>query len=295
MAMKHLFFLLLASAFLAGCEKNIDIPLKQVEPKLVVEATIENGQAPLVILTHSLNYFSTVDPALLAGSFVHNAQIDISNGTITHRLREYTIPVGAGYFVSFYTTDSANMATAITGQLQTDYSLHIIADGAEYSAQTRIPAITKRIDSMWWRLNLRDTTDGKVQVMVRATDPRGYGDYVRYWTKRNREEFNPGLNSVFDDLVIDGTSYDIPIDPGVDRNADNRSFDQRAFRNGDTVTLKLANIDHSTYDFWRTMEYTYQSVGNPFSSPTRVLGNISNGALGYFGGYAAQFRTIIIR
>jgi hypothetical protein len=61
------------------------------------------------------------------------------------------------------------------------------------------------------------------------------------------------------------------------------------------VTLKLCNIDKATYDFWRTMEFAYSSVGNPFSSPTKVLSNISGGALGYFGGYAAQFKTIIIR
>ena len=58
---------------------------------------------------------------------------------------------------------------------------------------------------------------------------------------------------------------------------------------GDSVTVKLANIDKATYDFWRTMEYNYQSIGNPFSSPTVVMSNISNDALGYFGGYAAQY------
>jgi len=42
------------------------------------------------------------------------------------------------------------------------------------------------------------------------------------------------------------------------------------------------------------MEFSYSSIGNPFSSPTKVLGNISDGALGYFGGYASQFRTIVI-
>ncbi len=65
-------------------------------------------------------------------------------------------------------------------------------------------------------------------------------------------------------------------------------------KKGDTVTLKLSNINKTTYDFWRTMEYTYASVGNPFASPVKVLSNISNNALGYFGGYASQYRTIII-
>jgi hypothetical protein len=42
------------------------------------------------------------------------------------------------------------------------------------------------------------------------------------------------------------------------------------------------------------MEFAYQSVGNPFSSPTKVLSNIKGNALGYFAGYASQYRTIII-
>jgi hypothetical protein len=42
------------------------------------------------------------------------------------------------------------------------------------------------------------------------------------------------------------------------------------------------------------MEYNYQSIGNPFSSPTKTLGNISNNGLGYFGGYAAQYVTLMI-
>jgi hypothetical protein len=60
------------------------------------------------------------------------------------------------------------------------------------------------------------------------------------------------------------------------------------------VTVKVADIDKVTYDFWRTLEFSYQSVGNPFSNPVKVLGNISNGALGYFGGYAAQYHRLVI-
>ncbi|RYZ23377.1 MAG: DUF4249 domain-containing protein [Chitinophagaceae bacterium] len=294
--MKHLLLLLLTAGLLTGCEKNVDFPLQQSEPKLVVEATIENGQPPLVFITRSLNYFSNFSPELLEGSFVHGAIVEISNGTATYRLREYTVPADTtNYFVSFYTIDSANLPNALFGQLQTNYSLRIIADGEEYTAQTRIPAITKRIDSLWWRPNPRDSSEGKVQVMGKVTDPPGYGDYGRYWTRRNGADiFLPGRNSVFDDLVVDGTTYTIPIDPGVDRNSSD-GFDERVFRLGDTVTVKLANIDRNTFDFWRTWEYSRQSIGNPFSTPTRVLGNISNGALGYFGGYAAQTRTIIIR
>ncbi len=129
--------------------------------------------------------------------------------------------------------------------------------------------------------------------MIKAYDPSGFGDYIRYFTKRNSEPFYPGLNSIFDDQVIDGTSYEIQVERGIPRTGtipDGYSF----FDKGDVITLKLCNIDKATYDFWRTMEFSYASVGNPFSSPTKVVNNISSGGLGYFGGYAAQYRTIII-
>ncbi len=279
--------------FLTGCERSVDFKLDDVTPKLVVEATIENGEQPLVYLSRSLNYYSKIDQGILASGFVHNAEIFISNGTRTHKLKEYTVPAGNGYNFSYYTNDPADPATSFLGELNKQYTLRIISDSKEYTAATTIPYATRRIDSLFWKPAPAGNAPEKVAVMVRAYDPPGFGDYVRYFTKRNSERFFPGLNSVYDDQVIDGSVYEVQVERGVDRNTDHPegfSF----FNKGDTVTLKVSNIDKATYDFWRTMEYTYISVGNPFSSPTKVLGNISNGALGYFGGYASQYRTIII-
>ena len=91
-----------------------------------------------------------------------------------------------------------------------------------------------------------------------------------------------------------GTIYSVNVDKGVNRNLSINFDDYSLFMKGDTIQVKLANIDKATYDFWRTLEYNYQSIGNPFSSPIRVLSNISNGALGYFGGYAAEYRELVI-
>lgn len=278
---------------LISCERKVDFKLDDVTPKLVVEANIENGQPPVVYLTKSQAYFSQIDLSALANSFVRNAEVYVSNGTLTHKLKEYIIPAGGGLNFYYYSIDSANLATAFTGELNKQYSLRIIAEGKEYNAITTIPAITKRIDSLYWKQAPGSNPPEKVAVMIKATDPPGLGDYARYFTKRNQEIFYPGLNSVFDDQIIDGSTYDIQVERGVERNGDipeGYSF----FDKGDTVTLKLCNIDKATYDFWRTMEFTYASVGNPFASPTKVSSNISNGGLGYFGGYAAQYRTIII-
>jgi len=79
----------------------------------------------------------------------------------------------------------------------------------------------------------------------------------------------------------------------VNRNLDIDFEEYSFFNRGDTVTVKFTNIDKATFDFWRTMEFSYSSIGNPFSSPTKVLGNVKN-ALGYFGGYAVQYKSLII-
>jgi hypothetical protein len=279
---------------LISCEKKINFKPKDPEPKLVVEAFIENDTWPIVYLTNSLNYFSTLDPYYIQQSFVHNAVIYVSNGVKTHTLREYQIPLQGGYSVFYYSVDSANLSSAFKGELNKTYTLEIETGNKEYTATTTIPSITKRIDSLWARPVPAFYDPNKRALMVKATDPPGYGDYIRYFTSRNSEPFYPGLNSVFDDQVIDGTTYSVEIERGVDRNVP-RQEGYSFFNKTDTVTLKLCNIDKATYDFWRTMEFTYATVGNPFSSPTKVLGNISGGALGYFGGYASQFKTIIIR
>lgn len=292
--MKIVFCWLSLVVIIVGCEKSVSFDLEEQEPKLVVEATIENGQAPMVILSRSLGYFSDINPQLLASSFVHDAEVTISNGTRTHRLKEYVLPVSSEYNLYYYSIDSADLSTAFAGELKKQYSLKIVAEGKEYTATTTIPAITKKVDSVWWKPappNEQDTM--KVVAMVKATDPAGFGDYVRYFTRKNSEPFYPALNSVFDDFIIDGTTYELEVEPGVDRNA-KRDDDEHFFLKGDTVTFKLCNIDRATYDFWRTMEYSYASVGNPFSTPVKIASNISGGALGYFGGYAAQFHTLVI-
>ncbi len=293
--MKTILLLLLiaAACFLTGCEKSVSFKLDEATPKLVVEASIENGQAPVVYLSKSMNYFSKIDQGILANSFVHNAEVYVSNGALTHKLKEYSVPVGGGYNFYYYTNDPASPATAFMGQLNKQYSLRIVSEGKEYTASTNIPNTTRRIDSLFWKPAPAGNPPEKVAVMVRAYDQPGFGDYVRYFTQRNSEPFYPGLTSVYDDQVIDGSSYEVQVERGVDRNAD-RPEGYSFFDKGDTVTLKVANIDKATFDFWRTMEYTYASVGNPFSSPTKVVSNINGGGLGYFGGYAAQYRTIII-
>lgn len=292
--MKYVLQCVLIVFVFVACEKSIDLKPEIQQSLLVVDGQIENGQPPFIQLSNSLNYFSTITRDVLANSFVRNAVVTITDGTQTHRLREYSTPIGGGFNIYYYTLDSIQLATAVFGQFGKKYTLQIQANGQQYTAETTIPLLAKTTDSLWWVKAPRNTDSTKVVLMARVTDPKGYGNYARYFTKVNRGNFLPGANSAFDDQVVDGKTYDIQVDQGIDRNNPHEDEDYGYFKRGDTITVKFCNIDKATYNFWRTIEFGYQSVGNPFSSPVKVIGNISNGALGAFSGYAAQYKSLII-
>lgn len=287
------FALLFCVTCLLSCEKNINFKLKVVPDVLVVDASIENNQPPIVVLSKSFAYFSKISPEVLDTSFVHDAMVTISNGTQTQQLKEYVVDSTGGYSVYYYSIDTADITSVFQGQLNTTYTLKVVREGNEYTAITTIPSLSKKIDSLWWQPTPFADDSTEVDLFVRATDPPGLGNYIRYYTKTNDGAYLPGEQSVFDDELIDGTTYDLKVQPGIDRN-NPIAFDKIFFHRGDTATLKLSNIDHATYQFWLTMEFAYQSIGNPFASPNKVLGNISNGALGAFCGYASDYKTIVI-
>lgn len=280
---------------LLACEKNITITSPNLPSKLVVDGQIESGVPPIVILSTSLNYFESIDTADLNKSYVRNAKVTLSDGSKTSTLKQFEQTFPGGFKYVYYSNDPTNPSGAIIGTFGKTYKLTIEFNGQIYTSTTTIPLLSKKIDSSFFKIvPNRPVTDSFRIVSAKITDPPGLGNYIRYFTKVNSQQFLPGNNSVFDDNVIDGKTYTIDIPKGIDKNFPLERENYGFFKKGDTVLIKYSNIDKATYDFWSTWEYTYQSVGNPFSSPGVVIGNVSNGALGAFCGYANSFNQIII-
>ncbi|HVI47380.1 MAG TPA: DUF4249 domain-containing protein [Chitinophaga sp.] len=290
--MRNLFTILIVALALSACEKKIDIHVRDQEPQLVVEGRFENDRYPQVLLTRSLNYFSKIDPQQLLGSLVHNALVTVSDGNNTMNLKETFVDVN-GVRAPVYMPDTT-LATTFKGKRGGRYVLRISTDNKSYESVTTIPLAGMVLDSVkWQRVRVNGDTN-KARILVKITDPPEQGNYIRYFTKRNNERFLPGLNSVYDDQVVNGTTFEIPLEAGVDKNKSIDIETMGYFDRGDTITLKFCNIDKATYDFWRTMDFAFNSNSNPFSSPTRILGNVP-GALGYWGGYAVTYKRIVIR
>ncbi len=284
---------LVLAAVLSGCEKEVDVIPRDTPPVLVVEATIENGRPPLVILSNSFQFFDSLGLVDLEKSFIKGAEVTISNGQRTVRLEEYEEDLLDRKW-TYYTISRTNPGQAMIGTLKTAYSLNIVTSGKSYSAQTFIPDTSRRIIDIWWKQGLNEKDSSLVNVFVKITDPPGLGNYIRWFTSVNDSAFLPGFGSVVDDALIDGTTYDVQIFRSYSRNADIDSETFGYFRRGEKASVKLSNIDKGTFDFWRTWEQNASNQGNPFGTPVKILTNIKGGATGYFAGYASQIKTIRI-
>jgi len=295
--MRRLAFLLLSLLALASCEKEVNIHMDAGEPKVVVDGFIETGLPPVVVLTNSFSYFSKIDLSTLENAFIHDAHITVSNGIKEITLREYMLDTGLTsnrYY--FYSVDTADPSSLLfIGQPETFYHLKITAGGKTYEATTKIPAV-KPLDSMWYEnppVAVEDLPTA-MNVFVRYSDPDTMGNCVRYFTSVNGGLFLPPFNSVYDDDIINGTTFNIGMVPGAVRTKEINLDSLTHFFKGDSIVVKWAAIDKASFNFWSTLEFSVGTVGNPFSSPVTVMSNITGGALGVWCGYGTSYKTLVI-
>jgi len=290
---------LLSGCVLFGsCEKEVHIDLDSGAAKLVVEGSVETGLPPYVVLTRSLGFLSRIDRSTLESSFVHDAVVRISDGDRTVTLREYTVDSGFNSKFCFYSIDTADPAALqFRGEVNHTYNLTVGHGGKTYTATTTIPAGAP-LDSLWIarpEQSVLHKMPGARLIYFRYTDPDTFGNYVRYYTRKNSDIFYPAAGgSVYSDEIVNGGAVVSTVSVGYNRSR-MPSFDSLgvAFL-GDTITVKWCAIDHGVYDFWSSYEYAAGSQGSPFSSPINLHTNISGGALGIWAGYGATFRTIVV-
>jgi len=281
---------------LAGCQKVVHINLGTSPTQVVVEGAVETGLPPYVLLTSTISFFSTVNLGTLQNSFIHNANITVSDGTKTVTLIEYTIDTGNNNKFYIYSVDTSNINNIMLGQVNKFYTLTINTGGKTYTSFTKIPN-PKGVDTMWFAPPVYPgpkTPDSALQLFVNYTDPDTPGNCVRYFTARNNQEFYP--SGIFSDEIVNGKVIkNIALYAGYDDslnvNADSLIF----FYPGDSVTLKWCEIDKPVYNFWNSYDFASNAIGNPFASPINLVSNITNGGLGVWAGYGSIYTSKVVQ
>lgn len=288
------FFLLIV---FTSCEKDVDFNLGESNPKVVVEGTIEAEGYPLVMLTSSVGFFGQINLKTLSDAFIRNAKVSVSDGEKKIQLIEYEAQFDSVKYY-YYTIDFTDEnALNFKGETGKTYSLEIRHDNEIYQATTTIQAYNP-LDSLWYEeppINeIPEDNADAVTLYAQYTDPVELGNKVRYFTKRNNEPFLPPYFSVLNDDVVNGTTVRIQLSNGVNKMDTMDMKNYGFFQKGDTIVVKWSAIDNDVYQFWHTLEFSYGTTGNPFASPVKISGNISNGALGIWAGYTPTYDTLIV-
>jgi len=294
---------LLMSVLFAACEQEY-IPINSGEgPKYVVEGYVEAGQNPFipyVILTKSFNFYSTYSPDDFSNSYVHDADVRVSDGSFEVQFLEVCfsdldsmtreeIARKFGFNPDSLEVDIC-VYVDILNQLQPQegktYNLTIQVGEDLITAATTIPPHVP-LDSIWFTAPPGEPNDTLGQLKAMISDPPGQRDFYRYFCATNDEGLQTAFSSVTEDLFFDGKSFEFQI---FNPDTDSGDVDPEEFGLyfvGDSITVKWCNMDEEHFNFWNTLEFSNANEG-PFSGYTRLDTNV-HGGLGIWGGYSVSY------
>ena len=299
--MKKLVFILLL--FILGCTKSIDFQLPEVEQIIVVEATVESGLPPRVVLTNTQGYFDTIDSNILNEIFVHDAVITLNDGSNDYALQEIE-------FNGIYLYTSLEFGAM--GQLGKTYSINIDINDKNIQATTKIPQ-SLLLDSIWFEKY--ESYDSLGFIGTKFTDPDTLGNCYRWFAQRiNTYKYNypppfdnvkgtvkdsrplAPIGSSTDDKLFNGLSFEFAFPRGEDGNfegPDDEGIEEGFFKTGDTILIKSTTTTYPVYLYVRAMENAAVSNGGIFGSSGNLPYNVQGDGIGIFYGYGVSYDTLI--
>lgn len=294
--MRAIPIIILMCLALFGCERVIELDIPNQKDFVVVHGHIEPDSFAYVSLSRNSPYFAPVDIQTVAGLLINGALVTVESEGVIDTLRPD--------FNFQHWTLFNYRGTKIKGQVGKTYSLRVQTTEVDLEAVTTIPG-SLPIDSLWHRTradlvreagefqpNARDSQ--LISLYFRYVDPNVKGNYVRAFTKRQKEtQWSSDFNSIYSDDLVNGQTVDFVLRRGKEVYifADSSSFSEFGyFEKGDTISVKWCAIDRPHYLFWLTLNAATGGSGNPFATPTVVSTNIrakrGNG-LGIWGGYSS--------
>lgn len=265
--MKQHIYIILAVLLMGStaCEKVIDIDLKNVEKKYVIEAVVtDEAGAAKVLISQTKNFSDDND-----FNGIENALVTIKdNDGNSTTLQE----LSAGVY-----TDAT--LAGIPGET---YTLSVKVGDETFTSSTTMPAKIN-MDSLYIT---EDYLFGEIRksANVDYIDPIGKGQSFRFIIYQN------GVKSksiyIQDDEYSDGKDQVVRLrSPGEE---------EEEMKTGDIIKVEMLAIDPSVFKYWNSFLSGGASGSSSTASPANPTSNISGGALGYFSVHNVQSKTVTV-
>ena len=300
-------------AILPSCTKEVKIDIPGYEEQLVVDGQIHVDGFPVVLLSISQNIYAATDLSAYLESFVSDATVSVSNGSVSVPLQIYSIadlPLETQMRVAemlslelnelvfvpilVYSTTDPSML----GQVGKTYKLTIQHEGKSYTGSTELLQPVA-LDNIYWKPDTDNPLYGS--CWARLSDPAGEYNAYRWERKIINIQadgqpkdaiFRHSDNPYFADEFFDGLTFEFETRYPIKDSTYPEGY-QRYYKFGDTVVIKFSRVDKNVFNFFDKKEAQMGSAGNPFSTPVNAPSNMSGGALGIWAGISPWYDTLI--
>ncbi len=269
--------LLFITIILSSCYS--DEPESPAKMPLVIEGWIENGEAPIVMVTHAVDL---TKPSASFDGFVEKwSRVSIFDGD-----KQYIL---TGRIDKNYTPDFIFTSSKLKGEVGHTYRL-LVETETDTAVATilpppaLLPLTVKPAPGCDTLYTICATIDG-------AADENGYYKFFARSDKTESRFYASYLGT------FTGAEYnragEWQISRGVHSTYSDDDF-EHFYHSGDRVTVKLCALQTSVYDFWSTYDKSVGISNNLFFSfATNCPSNI-RGGLGYWAAYGHTRRTVRI-
>ena len=269
------------SALLLSCSGDY---LPEQNDELVVEGWIEDNGFPVVILTKNINISNTYQSLdSLSSRIVRWAKVTVSDG-------EKSV-VLTGRYMKGYTPPYIYTTSHYRGEAGKTYQLTVEYGDFHATATTTIPN-TQKIDEL--TVERCAQSDTLYQISLRYNDDEAEQNYYQIFTRvggRDVRQYLAAYLGTIDNRVVKPKTK-IPVYRGRDIN----TLDYTPYYTiNDTVAVKFAHIDRTSYNFWYDYTRNLTTAGNMFFATAASLRSNIIGGTGYWCGMGSDIKYVAIR
>jgi len=247
---KSLIISILALFVFTSCEDVIELDLDNVEPRIIIESTLDiTSGAATAALTKTNDFYDLSQPEGISGAVII---LKNKNGD-SYPLSEK----GNGIY-------EAENVSSSPGQT---FTLEVETEGILYSATSKAPSFVV-LDSIGQQVNSIPFGDNDfIQLFPEWNDPAGVENFYRLRPIVN-DTLMADVYALINDDLTDGKTQRVPL--------------RAMFEEGDLVQMQLLSCDENYYRYFFDLSATIGDGPNG-ATPFNPTTNFDNDALGYFG------------
>ena len=250
---------MIVACVFTSCEKEIDVDLRSVPPRIQIEAMVKQDQLARVRVSHTLDFNDNSGYPFLKGAIVKISDV---NG-ISETLKQDD----SGWYV----------AETLKGEIGHTYNMSVTYEGKEYTSTSTMPPLVKLDSLTMYKVLAIDYAF----PMIHFTDPKGkVNQYYRCLVFINGKQLPDMSELALSTEFMDGS----PIHQFLPVFSNDKDVDP--IQQGDDIMIEFQCLDKGAYEFFKTLGDIENSLANPTS-------NIKGGALGYFSACTVDQMSIV--